>query len=121
MNVVHATDTLANERTFLAYLRTALGFIAFGFVVARFSIVLREVAVVTHTNVPESGLSAASGSWLALLGVLCAAYGGYRYVVSARALRAGTASSLPAAAAVAGTLAVAVIGLVFALILAPLR
>jgi len=31
---VRATDALANERTYLAYVRTALAFIAFGFVIA---------------------------------------------------------------------------------------
>ena len=32
---VHANDTLANERTYLAYVRTALAFIGFGFNGAR--------------------------------------------------------------------------------------
>ncbi|MEO6913559.1 MAG: DUF202 domain-containing protein [Candidatus Baltobacteraceae bacterium] len=31
MNDVRAADALANERTYLAYVRTALAFIAFGF------------------------------------------------------------------------------------------
>ena len=45
---VRATDTLANERTFLAYVRTALAFIAFGFVIARFSLFAREFAMLVH-------------------------------------------------------------------------
>lgn len=43
-----ATDTLANERTFLAYARTALAFIAFGFVIARFALFTRQIAVFAH-------------------------------------------------------------------------
>ncbi len=35
-------DHLANERTFLAWIRTSISIIVFGFVVARFGITLRE-------------------------------------------------------------------------------
>jgi uncharacterized membrane protein YidH (DUF202 family) len=38
------TDYLANERTFLAWIRTAVTIMAFGFVVARFGLLLRELA-----------------------------------------------------------------------------
>ncbi|WP_239651307.1 YidH family protein [Neosynechococcus sphagnicola] len=39
----------ANERTFLAWLRTSLALIGFGFVIARFSIFLRQLqATVTQ-------------------------------------------------------------------------
>jgi putative membrane protein len=37
------TDHLANERTFLAWIRTGLSIIAFGFVVERFGLLLREI------------------------------------------------------------------------------
>lgn len=36
-------DHLANERTFLAWIRTAITIIALGFVVAKFGILLREI------------------------------------------------------------------------------
>src|SRR5436309_919958 len=35
-------DHLANERTFLAWMRTVIALIALGFVVAKFGIILRE-------------------------------------------------------------------------------
>ncbi|HUD02327.1 MAG TPA: DUF202 domain-containing protein, partial [Rhabdochlamydiaceae bacterium] len=38
------TDHLANERTFLAWIRTNLGIMAFGFVVEKFSFFIREIA-----------------------------------------------------------------------------
>lgn len=41
----HVTDHLANERTFLAWLRTGIALIAFGFVIARFSLLLRELSL----------------------------------------------------------------------------
>jgi putative membrane protein len=37
------TDHLANQRTFLAWIRTGLATITFGFVVARFGLLLREL------------------------------------------------------------------------------
>ncbi|GAC1492609.1 MAG: DUF202 domain-containing protein [Gemmatimonadaceae bacterium] len=39
-----ATDYLANERTFLAWIRTSIAVIGLGFVVAKFSVWLRELA-----------------------------------------------------------------------------
>ncbi len=40
---------LASERTLLAWMRTALALIGFGFVVARFGLFLRELAMMGHT------------------------------------------------------------------------
>jgi putative membrane protein len=39
-------DHLANERTFLAWIRTALGLIGIGFVLARMGVFLRQLAMV---------------------------------------------------------------------------
>jgi len=118
---VRATDALANERTFLAYVRTALAFIGFGFVIARFSLFLHEAAVEMHTNVTSTGLSGAFGALMALAGVACAAYGGYRFVVSARALRAGVVVPLSDTAALIGAGVIVVIGLVVAFALPALH
>ncbi len=112
MNQQRATDALANERTFLAYTRTALAFIAFGFVIARFSLFTREVAAVAHIHQSSPAVSTAFGTAMALAGVVCAGYGAVRYIASARALRAGKDVSMPDAAAgvIAGV--IAVIGLI---------
>lgn len=40
--VAHVTDYLANERTFLAWVRTSIALISLGFVVAKFSVWLRQ-------------------------------------------------------------------------------
>jgi putative membrane protein len=90
MSEVRATDSLANERTFLAYARTALAFIGFGFVIARFALFTREVAAVVHLRETSNATSTVFGAAMALAGVACAAYGAYRYIATARALRAGT-------------------------------
>ena len=117
MNETRPTDTLANERTFLAYARTALAFIAFGFVIARFALFTREVATVLHTSVEPSVTSTRFGIVLALAGVVCAVYGAYRYVVTARALRAGRNAPMPDSAAIVLTAAIGLLGLVVAVVL----
>ncbi len=104
------TDALANERTFLAYARTALAFIAFGFVIARFALFTREVAIVAHLRETSPAVSTIFGTAMALAGVACAAYGAYRYVVTARAIRAGVNAAMPDAAAVFIAVAIGIIG-----------
>ncbi|WP_207386017.1 YidH family protein [Legionella gresilensis] len=39
-------DHLANERTFLAWIRTSIGLIAFGFVVEKFSLFLKQLRII---------------------------------------------------------------------------
>jgi putative membrane protein len=107
-----ATDTLANERTFLAYARTALAFIGFGFVIARFALFTREVAVVAHLHATSPAISTVFGTSMALSGVGCAAYGAYRYVAVARAIRAGGNAPMPDGAAITVAGIIALIGAV---------
>jgi putative membrane protein len=61
----------AAERTLLAWVRTGLALMGFGFVVARFGLLLRELPVtVPHPAVPpSSGWSMGIGVALVLLGV----------------------------------------------------
>jgi putative membrane protein len=108
MNQPRPTDTLANERTFLAYARTALAFIGFGFVIARFALFTREVAIVAHLHATSPAISTGFGTGMALAGVACAVYGAYRYVAVARAIRAGGNAPMPDAGAitVAGIIAI---------------
>jgi putative membrane protein len=46
------SDHLANERTYLAWIRTGIAIIALGFVVARFGLFLREISPVAQSTVP---------------------------------------------------------------------
>jgi putative membrane protein len=62
----------AIERTLLAWVRTGLALMGFGFVVARFGLFLREIEAVRQTAPLKSptGLSLWIGTALILLGVL---------------------------------------------------
>lgn len=62
-------DHLANERTFLAWVRTAITVIALGFVVAKFGILLREVGG-SHVRPLTARAGAAVGVLLVFAGVV---------------------------------------------------
>lgn len=62
------TDHLANERTFLAWVRTAVTIMAFGFVVARFGLLLRELSGTPGSSAGSAPLSEATGVLLVLAG-----------------------------------------------------
>jgi len=65
------TDHLANERTFLAWLRTGLSTIAFGFVVERFGLLLRELGIKNSSaSLLPVHYSSFFGVTLTLLGVV---------------------------------------------------
>ena len=60
----------AAERTLLAWIRTGLGLMGFGFVVARFGLFLREIAVAhPATPVHSYGVSLGLGTALVVLGI----------------------------------------------------
>ncbi len=66
-------DHLANERTFLAWLRTGITIIALGFVVAKFGILLRELQggrSVSHVHQLTPRLGAVVGVALVIAGIL---------------------------------------------------
>jgi putative membrane protein len=86
---VRANDTLANERTYLAYVRTALAFIGFGFVIARFSLFEREFETIAHVNTQTPNISTPFGTAMAVFGVVIAILGAWRYSVTDRGLRRG--------------------------------
>jgi len=115
---VKATDVLANERTFLAYVRTALAFIAFGFVVARFGIFVEQLARIQRVHLAGPHYSTAFGVLMAVVGVVIGALGAWRYAMADKALRIGIVKSLPRAGAYMITVLVAAIGVMVALYLA---
>jgi putative membrane protein len=59
----------AGERTLLAWLRTGLALMGFGFVVARFGLFLRELAAVHEPGAPSQGWSLWIGTALVVVGV----------------------------------------------------
>ena len=72
-----------NERTFLAWIRTGLSLMGFGFVVARFGLFLREMALANPgIAVTSTGYSRWFGVSLIALGVLVTAVSFADYVAT---------------------------------------
>ena len=88
-----ASDHLANERTFLAWIRTSIGIMGFGFVVVKFSLFIRQLALVLHAPQalpPRTGFSQAIGIVLVALGGLTILFAYYRYRKTRQQLDAGS-------------------------------
>jgi putative membrane protein len=73
------SDHLANERTFLAWIRTSISVIVFGFVVAKFGITLRQFFRFENLEPHETGISLALGVSFMVVGILMAVLGVWRY------------------------------------------
>jgi putative membrane protein len=78
-NISRARDHLANERTFLAWIRTGVATIVFGFAVGRFSIALQEFLQFEGKPASSPGLTAWLGMISIVAGVLLILAGLYRY------------------------------------------
>ena len=79
------TDHLANERTFLAWIRTGLSIIAFGFVVERFGLLLRELGLkVNERPIVTGHYSTIIGIALTLMGVVVLIVALYNFLQARR-------------------------------------
>jgi putative membrane protein len=86
----NASDHLANERTFLAWVRTSVGIMAFGFVVVKFTLFVKQLALLLHQNEPaQKGYSATIGIFLVGFGALVGLMAFYRYLRVEKQLRTG--------------------------------
>src|SRR5579862_847308 len=75
------SDHLANERTFLAWIRTSVGLMGFGFVVVKFSIFLRQISIAVDRTIPISshGYSSVLGIALVAFGAIIGVLSFFRY------------------------------------------
>jgi putative membrane protein len=73
------SDHLANERTFLAWVRTSISVIVFGFVVAKFGITLRQFFRFENLDPHETGISLGLGVSFMVVGILMAILAIWRY------------------------------------------
>lgn len=107
---------MAAERTLLAWVRTGLALMGFGFVVARFGLFLRELAAARGAPLPEGrGESAWVGVGLVVLGVVVLVGAGWRHRRYVAALSAAGDAPAPGPLfALAVTAVLAAAGLILA-------
>ncbi len=89
-NPNRARDHLANERTFLAWVRTGAAIVVFGFAIGRFSIALRQLTALQGHPLHRSGLSVWMGATSIVLGVVLVVAGLFRYRKTRLRLDEGT-------------------------------
>jgi len=66
-------EHLANERTFLAWIRTSIALMGFGFVIVKFSLFLKQISLMMETKtIPTKGYSAIIGIVMVVIGLLIA-------------------------------------------------
>ena len=83
-----ASDHLANERTFLAWIRTSISIIVFGFVVAKFGITLREFLRMQGNTTHDNEMSLAMGVGFMAMGIFMALVSLIRYRTTMKRLNA---------------------------------
>jgi len=116
-------DYLAAERTLLAWIRTGLALMGFGFVVARFGLFLQQLQIIQQVRQEQSyGLSLWFGTALIVIGVMVNVFAGWRQLQLVRELDRGeTAHSGGANQAVAVALLLALVGIAMAIYLLSIR
>jgi uncharacterized protein (DUF302 family)/uncharacterized membrane protein YidH (DUF202 family) len=116
-------DYLAAERTLLAWIRTGLTLMGFGFVVARFGLFLQQLWLIDHAPLAQSsGVSLWFGTALIAVGVVVNLSSAWRHLRLVRELDQGEAAhSRSLIQAVATALFLALVGLAMAIYLVSVR
>lgn len=85
------SDHLANERTFLAWIRTSIGIMAFGFVVVKFSLFVKQISLILGKEniIHSKGYSGIVGIVLVAVGTVTAVLSYIRYRHSEKQLNKG--------------------------------
>jgi putative membrane protein len=110
--IPHYNDLAANERTYLAWMRTALAMIAFGFLLERFDLILKTFAIsLGKVDLLQylSPVGKISGIVLVIIGLLTLILSTSRFITMNRLLQSESTESY-------GIRSVVALGIVFILL-----
>lgn len=72
-SIERTREHLANERTFLAWIRTSIALMGFGFVIVKFTLFLRQLSLLLETRgISSKGYSEIVGVTMVTIGVIIA-------------------------------------------------
>jgi putative membrane protein len=109
---------MAAERTLLAWIRTGLALMGFGFVVARFGLFLSALkAMQPALQISSFGFSLWVGTAMIVVGVLVNIGSAMQHVYTIRALKRGEYDGKPSSVAIAVAVILAVVGTAMAIYL----
>lgn len=87
-SIDRSREHLANERTFLAWIRTSIALMGFGFVIVKFTLFLKQLAVmIDAVDLPRQGFSDMAGVIMVAVGVITAAFAFIQYQLNRRNLQ----------------------------------
>jgi len=91
-NKQNAREHLANERTLLAWIRTSIGIMAFGFVVVKFSLFIKQISLLLGKNstIPQHGYSSLIGIFLVAIGAIILVLSYLKYKRTEKQLSTGS-------------------------------
>ena len=86
MTIQHYSDHAANERTFLAWVRTSIAIIGFGFLVERFDLFVAMLAprAKNQIAVPSDEFGHIAGLTLIIVGMIMIAVAAWRFARTAK-------------------------------------
>ena len=87
--ISNPSDHQANERTFLAWIRTSIALMGFGFVVVKFALFIRQISLMLHKpgmTEPSKAYSSEIGTALVAAGIIMACYAYIRYRITEKQL-----------------------------------
>lgn len=87
-SIDRSREHLANERTFLAWIRTSIALMGFGFVIVKFTLFLKQLSLLLETSVvPSKGYSSIVGVVMVAIGVIIAFLAFLQYKTNEKQLK----------------------------------
>lgn len=87
-SIDRSREHLANERTFLAWIRTSIALMGFGFVIVKFALFLKQLSLLLEKGVEVShGFSAMVGVVMVAVGVILAVFAFIQYKINNKHLQ----------------------------------